>query len=475
MFNKNKSIKLIAAAALLVCAILVMTACNPTNVFTPVELPAAAEVTDNGGIAVRYGEWIYYVNGYQSSASADNAYTSDIRTAAIVRIKVSDLDDVIRINDQDLSSTQKTEAIAKAVAEKAQMVVPNFYYTGNTSATALNGIHIFGDRLYITTPNNALDANGNILSSQLVLASYKLDGSDMRRHFVFESNAPQLSLTYNGQTVVASYVLDSKIYTFSFTADQTVSADDVTEVTEETISSATFTGDYIYFLDNDGSVCRYKTGETTYTVLVERVVEEGHEDHSHGESYSINSANGEYVYYTVSDSSSQTAGLQLHYATVKEGQPVHDIALEVLPSGSYYGWGEKVVYTTSIPEQSVTMYGIWVASKDGTDKVEILNPAENDNSITFNRLEGDILYYTVNSVSYSLNLTEKLADDSVQPVAYAYSLSFSSTGWSVPDVVDNYVFSLSSGAVSVVKFNPETKRNSTSTALTLTVIEESEE
>ncbi|MGN1066628.1 MAG: hypothetical protein ACI4QH_02345, partial [Candidatus Fimimonas sp.] len=60
-------------------------------------------------------------------------------------------------------------------------------------------------------------------------------------------------------------------------------------------------------------------------------------------------------------------------------------------------------------------------------------------------------------------------------VAYAYNLSFSATGWSTPDVLDNYVFSLSSGAVSVVKFNPETKRNSASTAITLTVIEESAE
>ncbi len=474
MYTKNTKKSFILVCALLACTILIFAACNPSNTFTPVEMPASAEAVGNGGIAVRYGDWIYYVNGYQSSATADNAYTNDIRTGAIVRIKVADLDSVIKINDQDLSSSKKTEAIKKAVAEKAQMVVPNFYYTGNTTSTALNGINIFGDRIYITTPNTELDANGNILSSQLVLASYKLDGSDMQRHFVFASNAPQLSLTYANETVSASYVLDSKIHTFSFKAGETVKSEDVKVVTEDAITTPTFSGNYIYFLDKDGSICQYVMGNTEYKVLVEKVVEEGHEGHSHGESYSIKSANGEYVYYTVSDSNSQTSGLQLFYATVKDGNVAKDVALNTIPTGSFFGLGEKVVYTTSVPEESVTMYGIWVASKDGADKVEILNPAENDKALTFNKLEGDVLYYTVDSVSYMLNLKEKLADSNTAATAYAYSLSFSATGWSTPDVLDNYVFSLSSGAVSVVKFNPETKRNSASTTITLQVIEEAE-
>ena len=147
MFTKNTKKSFILVFALLACAILVFAACNPTNTFTPVELPASAEAVGNGGIAVRYGEWIYYVNGYQSSATADNSYTNDIRTGAIVRVKAADLDDIIKINDQDLSTSKKAEAIKKAVAEKTQMVVPNFYYTGNTSATAVNGINIFGDRI----------------------------------------------------------------------------------------------------------------------------------------------------------------------------------------------------------------------------------------------------------------------------------------------------------------------------------------
>ena len=142
--------------------------------------------------------------------------------------------------------------------------------------------------------------------------------------------------------------------------------------------------------------------------------------------------------------------------------------LDTLPSGSYYGWQDKVVYTASVPEEPVTMYGIWTASADGSDKTEVLDASQNSSTITLNKLEGNILYYTTNSVSYTLDLS----DPDAQPVAYAYSLSSTATGWSVPDVLGEYVFSLGTGTVSVVKFNPVTKRNSASTAVTFTVVEE---
>lgn len=479
MFTKNKSKSFILLVALLVCAIFVLTACNTPNVFKPVTKPDPAEAQGNGGIAVRYGDWIYYVNGYQSSATASNSYTNDIRTGAIVRIRVADLEKIIKINEADASDTLKKDAIKRVVAGKAdtveteslksvvsgingaELVVPNFYYTGNTSSTALNGLYIFNNRIYITTPNNEMDPNGNLLTSQLVLMSYALDGSDAQRHFVFTSNAPQLKLSQSGSDVLATYVLGENLCFFK------VGDSEPTTVVEK-ISSATFSGDYIYFLDENGSICQYQIGQTAHKVLIEKKADDDNT------TYAIKSANGEYVYYTVTDKSSQASGLQLFYATANEGSASdHKVALDTIPTGSYFGWGDKVVYTTSVTEESVTMYGIWVAGQNGTDKKVILNPAENDNVITFNKLEGDTLYYTVSNVSYSLDLAKKTADSSTPAVAYAHSLSNTATGWSVPEVLGDYAFSLAAGSVSVVKFDAETKTNSASTAITLTVIEES--
>ncbi len=493
MFSKTSIKKtLLLLVTLLACAILVFSACTPTNKFTPVAKPESATAEGNGGIAVRYGEYIYYVNGYQSSYGSDNGYNSNIRTGSIVRLKIADLEKIIKINVQDSTSAKLTDAITKVVAGKpeeitneslkavvegiggAETVVPNYYYSGNTTDTELNGIYIFNDRIYITTPNNELDANGNILNSQLVLASYDLGGGDMQRHFVFETNAPSLKLSQlSDGSVFATYVLDSKLCTVALT-DKVVKE---SNVICEDISSAKFTGNFVYFLNEDGSICQYEIGKTEHKVIVENEVEEGHEGHSHANSYTIKSVNDGYVYYTAS----QDTTSKLYYATADET----NVALNTVPS-SFFGWGKKIIYTASVEEESVSMYGIWAVSGDGSDKTEILNPAKNGSSITLNKLEGNVLYYTTNSVSYKLDLGKENA----QPVAYAYSLSTSATGWSVPDVLSfqwnnetiTYVFSLSSGSVSVVKFNPATKNNnipneskSSSTTITLTVVESSDE
>lgn len=490
MFAKTSIKKtLILFVALLACTIFVFSACTTSNKFTPVEKPASATVEGNGGIAVRYGDYIYYVNGYQSSYGSANGYTSDIRTGAIVRIKIADLEKIIRINAYTGSTSSKiTDAITKVIAGRpdaitntalqnlvvgingAEMVVPNYYYTGNTDNTALNGIYIFNDRIYITTPNNELDANGNILNSQLVLASYDLGGGNMQRHFVFDKNSPVLKLSQIDGKVCATYVLDSKLCTVTLT-DKVVSE---STVICENISSSQFTDNYVYFLDEDGSICQYEIGATEHSVLVKNEVEEGHEGHSHANSYTIKAVNGAYVYYTASEDTQS----KLYFATSgKQG-----VALSTVPT-SFLGWGEKIVFTATVPEQTVSMYGIWTTSGNGSDKTQILDPAQNGNSITLNKLEGNVLYYTTNSVSYKLDL----AVENAEPQAYAYSLSTSATGWSVPDVLTftynnetvTYVFTLSSGSVSLVKFNPATNNNyipntttSSSTTITLTVVED---
>lgn len=497
MFNKSTAKKLlILLVALLVCATFVFAACNGSNKFTPVSKPDSATAEGNGGAAVRYGEYIYYVNGYQSSSTEDNAYNSDIRTGSIVRIKIADLEKIIKINIQDATTTNKNNAIKYVVAGKAdkvkteslkeivkgingaETVIPNYYYTGNTTSTALNGIYIFNDRIYITTPNNELDANGNVLNSQLVIASYDLGGGNMQRHFVFASNAPQLKLSQlSDNTVCATFVLDNKL-SFVKLGDKLVK--DATVISED-ISSAQFAQNNVFFLNKQGSICRYTIGEEKPVVLVPNKVEEGHEDHDHSNTYTIKSVNGDYVYYTASEDT--TSILYAANAPVETNTAV----LNTLPSGNFYGWNDKVVYTASVPEEAVSMYGIWVSSGDGKDRTEVLDPAQNGTAITFNKLEGNILYYTSNSISYTLDLSVANA----KPVAYAYSLSTSATGWSVPDVLSfdynngtttekiTYVFTLGTGEVTVVKFNPERNNNnipSTSTSssvkLTLTVIDE---
>lgn len=158
MFNTkhNKAIVIIAAVCL--CLVFVLSACTSTSTFKAVATEAG-EVSGNGGSAVRYGKYIFYVNGYQSDATAANTYDNSIRVGQIVRIAVSDLEEAIEKTKQNnKSSSVISSEISAFIAEKATVVVPNFYYSNNTTETGLNGIYIFDGRLYYTTPNDELTA-----------------------------------------------------------------------------------------------------------------------------------------------------------------------------------------------------------------------------------------------------------------------------------------------------------------------------
>ena len=77
----------LTVAVIMVVAV-TLTACNG-NAFKPVEMPAQGEVSSNGGSAVRYGEWIYYINGYESNSSAANTYEQIETRLPALRLRIS--------------------------------------------------------------------------------------------------------------------------------------------------------------------------------------------------------------------------------------------------------------------------------------------------------------------------------------------------------------------------------------------------
>lgn len=465
MFRKT-SVKLVTVlVALLICLAVVFTACNGAKEFKPVELPQKGEVESNGGIAVKYGEWLYYVNGYESSVDAENTYadlTDAPRVGSIVRIKYALIEDLLAINDKDLTSAQKSKEIAQFVRDNAETVVPNFYYSANTTSTYLNGIYIFGDRIYITTPNDELTPGGNTLTGQSVLMSYNLGGGDAQRHFVFTSNKAQIWFSEADGKVMATYIMDSKLYSLDVSAGK----ETLLSNEDETVSNVTIdrAGKNIYFLDADGSICKLAVGATKYDVVVENEKSEGH-GHSHV-TYTIKSVNNGTVYYTVSNSNDPTVdNVVLYYAN---SDKTGEIALATSNITTFYGWNDRIVYV----KQDSGYYGIYVTTGDGSEIKMVVSPQYNDSSITFDRIEGDILYYhTSDSVYYKLDLTT--ANESKEGIPYAKSLAAASN-WYQPDMIGDYVFTLSASNISVAKFNAEAKKNDYTAMLTLTAVPEEE-
>ena len=473
MFKRTFSkIALILVVVTALLATVLLAACDQ-NAFKPGDLPeqAAVEADGNGGNAVKYGEWLYYVNGYQSSASAENTYAESYgRVGSIARIKLADLEKLFEVYEDTTltSSSAKTKKIAEELKRAAEVVVPNFYYSGNTTTTELNGIYIFNDRLYILTPNDALTAGGNKQTDQAVLTSYALNGSDMRKHYVFTSNAAQIMFNELDGKLVATFVMTSGSDTNAANLD--VASGKLTAEVKK-ISNAKFdvAGKAVFFTDEDGSICKLTPSMTDKQVIVDNSVEEG-EDKS-TITYTITSVNGGTVYYTMSDSeNSEIGGKALYYASEEKTEPIANVALNGEVPTTYYGYKDTIIFTASETIVEKTLYGIYKTNKDTV----ILDPTalNGDKSITFNKLVGDTLYFTRDNVAYTLDL----AAASAEPVPYARSLA-SASGWSVPKIIKaddthNYVITLSSGSVSVVKFDTAAKTNSDSVTLTLVADED---
>lgn len=481
MFTKSTLKKsFILLVALAVCLTVVFAACDTSKPFEPVEMPASATAEGNGGIAVKYGEWLYYINGNESSAAAANDYVAvEARVGSVVRIKLSDIDELVKISESDASSSNKDKQIAEYVREHAQTVVPNIYNTGNTTTTALNGLWIFGDRIYMTTPNDALTSGGNKLTDQLVLTSYKLDGSDRQRHHVFTSNAAQIMLGEVDGKVKALYVMSENDNSHGHTHSVTsvfgldVASGTVTELTDE-VSNVQFdiAGKAVFYTNTDNQILKSSLGAAEAKVLVENKPAEGKDAST--VTFTLKSANAGYVYFTQKDSQNPTLDEKFLYYVTEESNGAK-VALEYTPA-SYIGWKDKVVFTKS--ENGGSLYTIAVAGSNAAT-VELLPADQNDNSITLDRIVGDKLYYTTNSVSYVYDLNKAYAADGTNknPIAYATGIGTTATGGLLPDIVEldanyNYVITLSSNYVTLVRYSIAGNTNSSNIRLTLTAAEE---
>ena len=109
------------------------------------------DVVSNGGFAVEAGNYIYFINGVESS-DADNTY-GDVQKGSIVRI-----------SKEDYAAGNYTNV---------DTVVPSVIYSGNHDS----GIYIYGDYIYYTTPSTTRDSSGDVQNDSLDFKCTKLDGT----------------------------------------------------------------------------------------------------------------------------------------------------------------------------------------------------------------------------------------------------------------------------------------------------------
>ncbi len=124
---------------------------------------AGATVTSNGGLAVRYGKYLYFVNGY-SGESTLNTFGS-VKTGAICRVELKD-------NVPDYTTFS--------------VVVPKNVYGSDTTYP---GIYIVGDYIYYHTTSVDKDSKREYKTDEGVLMRTKIDGSESEVLKEFDDNS----------------------------------------------------------------------------------------------------------------------------------------------------------------------------------------------------------------------------------------------------------------------------------------------
>ena len=207
----KKTIGFITLVLVVVLAAVALVGCTESYKGSAVPTEKGA-VSDNGGMAVVYGKYLYFINGY-AGVSADNTYGNVVK-GAIARVQLD--------NDN------------KPTGQPQMIVSKNVYGTDTT----YGGIYIVDDYIYYATTNTDLDSTGSPRTGSGVLMRTKVDGSYTERITSFDDHS--FVFTVVGKKL--TYIRSNTLYAVSLT-------DKFPTTTVETglLSGYLLTEDYLYF------------------------------------------------------------------------------------------------------------------------------------------------------------------------------------------------------------------------------------
>lgn len=171
-------------------------------------------VYSNGGMAVQYGNYVYFINGtsgYEDTDGKQNSWPNVIK-GGLYRAELSGTagstkgEFVISANPDaanggfEFVSTVETDSEGnKSDVVNVQRIAPKRI---GTSGYANGGIFIYDNWVYFASPNNEKNKSGNVQTTKTDFFRAKLDGSDSQKIYTTsksgnESN-PYAFYKYNG-------------------------------------------------------------------------------------------------------------------------------------------------------------------------------------------------------------------------------------------------------------------------------------
>ena len=415
---------------LLVALVMALTACAPDYKWGPLDTSAAdnSPLLSNGGSVVSYKGYIYFINGTTSTYEAENVF-GEVVFGSVCRIAASKLDTV---KENDFGTDEYAEALG------AEVLAPKAVFSSNTSDARLNGIYIFNDRLFYTTPSDTLASDGSVRNTMLDIMSVKLDGTDTKRVYTLGSNSLSVGMFETDGDAYALFVDGDKNLVSLNLFDGTE-----TKVDEKVTSSAVdmqsgsivYTKDVITEKENQGTeiTANYnelyvvKAGQTASAKIMTGQHADG-QDVSYDFDVSIASASDGFVYFNLSSDAHGRDGMYRISESVEDKRLADATRLyrNVLSGAVAYQDGFVYYNSTSKYVQFV---------KDGQDAKNLYYTAS---SPSFKFIQEGTLYFEMDSALWSISLNGESNPDTL--TANKLTDKVNATSWLNYDILDGKVF-----------------------------------
>ncbi|MDD4290675.1 MAG: hypothetical protein PHX51_00295 [Clostridia bacterium] len=380
--------KIILAIITILAAVLCLTACSENYSFKAVDMPTSLDVTSNGGLAVKVGEYVYFVNG-TAEYTADNTYGS-VNFGAIVRIKI---DDIVPLEDGE-----------EHKYENGEMVVPKLNFFASEKST---GLYVEGDRLYFTTPNNTKNTSGDIQYDKLDIMSVKLDGSDVVKYLTVDSYKYETHFSTVDGKVYLYYLNEGTIYSADLSASKPSLTTCVEDVTAMSVVEANGTVYFTKSIVTENVLGEEETAAynqlyvadastlSSATMLLEgkkgNTAPDGIATYKEDVKFTVVLQNENRMYYTISGSNLSYAGTYVYDVTAKTHTKITEASNSAI-----------VEYKNGIllyADTYVKYYEIGRKMSDAPVRLAYLSSA------TLKYVKGDYLYYTASSLLYRIDLS----------------------------------------------------------------------
>ena len=169
-----------AFVVLMLSLCLILSGCGQSKLATPQEWD---QVLGNGGSCVTKGDFVYYVNGYESHNSFASTHENKLGEVEDSCIYKAELEDGKLVNKEVLVS--KVAGFENA------------------------SIYIFDDMLYFATTNVKKDAEGKVRSELLTFFKINLDGTELKEIYTTDTYSAG-SFSFMGFDGVTLLVFDGE-------------------------------------------------------------------------------------------------------------------------------------------------------------------------------------------------------------------------------------------------------------------------